>query len=380
MSAALLDKGDALEELLRAYFLRAGFFVIRGVPFRFGGEDLTDVDLWLYERPTGTTRRIQICDAKYKQRPKAMERIFWTRGVADALGVDGAFVATTDRRRGLHSIAKKLNLNLIDGTDIQRIKASHSVAFPGRLTDEELEKLLSKVDANFRTKSMSEARSDILTSLSDGFGSSSLVRSLEAFGRLSSNAVSYHPNSMAARASGRLAFLAASIVCQSLDFVSVGAAFRSNEERRELMLNAVRYGALGADNTLQMLRLAMGLVEKYGPGGRVSASTIEAALRRDLEKIPAEIVADQAVKLLRSDQLFVVGRDLEMAAYQKELPSFDGLDAHSKSMIGALLDYAGVDRQRFAEAWKSGPEVDASDSASAASPVPEQRRTLLDEA
>ena len=36
-------KGAVLEEVLRAYFLRAGFFVIRGVPFRFADEDLTDV-------------------------------------------------------------------------------------------------------------------------------------------------------------------------------------------------------------------------------------------------------------------------------------------------------------------------------------------------
>ena len=75
-------KGAVLEEVLRAYFLRAGFFAIRGVTFRFADEDLTDVDLWLYERPTGTSRRVQICDIKYKQRPKAVERIFWTSGLA----------------------------------------------------------------------------------------------------------------------------------------------------------------------------------------------------------------------------------------------------------------------------------------------------------
>ena len=47
------DKGYRLEELLRAYFLRAGFFVVRSVPFQDAGDDLTDIDLWLYERPTG---------------------------------------------------------------------------------------------------------------------------------------------------------------------------------------------------------------------------------------------------------------------------------------------------------------------------------------
>ena len=60
------NRGATLEELLRAFFLRAGFFVVRGVPFEHLGEELTDVDLWLYERPTGTARRVQICDIKSK--------------------------------------------------------------------------------------------------------------------------------------------------------------------------------------------------------------------------------------------------------------------------------------------------------------------------
>ena len=133
-----LPKGAALEEVLRAYFLRAGFFVIRGVPFRFADDDLTDVDLWLYERPTGTSRRVQICDIKYKQRPKAIERIFWTRGLADALDVDGAYIATTDKRKNIREIANKLDLQLIDGADIQRIQGSHAVLFPNRIDDERL--------------------------------------------------------------------------------------------------------------------------------------------------------------------------------------------------------------------------------------------------
>ncbi|KAK50455.1 hypothetical protein L576_1837 [Bordetella bronchiseptica OSU054] len=80
---------------------------------------------------------------------------------------------------------------------------------------------------------------------------------------------------------------------------------------------------------------------------------VEAGLKRDLDQIPAEIVADQAVRLLKSDQLFVTGRELEMASYHIALPTFDGLSVQTKSMLGALLDYANVDRQRFANAWKS---------------------------
>lgn len=350
-------KGAVLEEVLRAYFLRAGFFVIRGVPFRFADEDLTDVDLWLYERPTGTSRRVQICDIKYKQRPKAVERIFWTSGLANALNVDGAYVATTDKRKSLRAVAEKLDLQLIDGTDIQRIQNSQSVLYSERMDDEQLVAELQAVDKSFRNKNLQDARLDILSAISEGFGAPSAVRALEGFSRLATAAVAYHPDSPAARSAGRLAYLAGAIVCQSLDYVSVGAAFRTLDERRDLILRAVRLGALGVDNGQQTLRLALALVEKYAPGGRGAATAVEAGLKRDLDLIPAEIVADQAVRLLKTDRLFMTGRELEMASYHIALPAFDDLSANTKSMLGALLDYANVDRERFANAWKSDPAV-----------------------
>jgi hypothetical protein len=75
--------------------------------------------------------------------------------------------------------------------------------------------------------------------------------------------------------------------------------------------------------------------------------------KRDLHEIPAEIVADQAVKLLKADQLFTTGRELEMACYHVSLPPFDGLSVATRSMLGALLDYAHVERKRFARAWRA---------------------------
>jgi|GEM_PF-6287681 len=124
--------------------------------------------------------------------------------------------------------------------------------------------------------------------------------------------------------------------------------------RRELILNAVRLGALSDEDGQQTLKLAIALVEKYAPSGEGAASAVEAGLKRDFEQIPAEIVADRAVRLLKFDRLLMTGRELEMASYHVSLPPFDGLSLPTKSMLGALLDYAGVDRERFASAWKAG--------------------------
>jgi hypothetical protein len=355
MGRPLPDKGAVLEEILRAYFLRVGFFVIRGVPFRLVDQDLTNIDLWLYERPTGTSRRVLVCDIKYKQRPKAVERVFWTSGLRDALGVDGAYIATTDNRRSLRSVAEKLNLKLIDGADIQRIQNSPKVLYKDRIGDEQLIQELQLVDRESRNKSLTEARLDILSALSEGFGAPSAVRALEAFARLAATVVTCHPDSNAARATGRLAYLAAAITCESLDYVSVGAAFRTLDERRELMLKAVRLGALSSEDGQQRLKFALALIEKYGPGGRSAAIAVETGLKKELEGVPAEIVADQAIRLLKGDQLFWTGRELEMESYHVALQPFDALSQQSKSMVGALLDYAGVDRQRFAQAWTAMP-------------------------
>ena len=50
-----LDKGYKMEELLRNYFLQAGYYVIRGVPFVYEGFDVTDIDVWLYGRASSVS-------------------------------------------------------------------------------------------------------------------------------------------------------------------------------------------------------------------------------------------------------------------------------------------------------------------------------------
>jgi len=119
-------KGPELEEALKAYFWRAGYFVVRGVPYRVGDDDVTDIDLWLYERPAALTRRRLIVDAKNKQRPKSAERIIWSNGLRDALQVDGAIVATTDQRDSARRLAKHVGVTLLDGDAVTKLLQAKS--------------------------------------------------------------------------------------------------------------------------------------------------------------------------------------------------------------------------------------------------------------
>ncbi|MEA9740013.1 hypothetical protein VDF74_13735 [Xanthomonas campestris pv. raphani] len=342
------SKGAILEEVLRSYFLKSGFYVVRGVPFRLAEDDATDVDLWLYERPTGSSRRVQICDIKYKQRPKAVERILWTSGLARALLVDGAYVATTDRRPALQSLAKRLELHLIDGSDIQRIQDSQSLSDVIRLSDEDLLERIRSVEASSMTRRLQDARHDVLSALAEGFGAKSSVRSLEAFSSLADLAVKSRPDSDQACMAARLAYLAASVLCVSLDYVSVQGALKPIDERRAMVMNAIRLGALASEDGRDSLRLALALVGKYSPGGRAAARALEKALQSDLDKIPAEVIADQATRLIKNDQLFAVAKEFEAACYSPEFIGFDAFGISAKSMLGALLDYSDVDRSVFA--------------------------------
>ena len=92
------DKGAVAEEALRAYFCSIGYFVVRSVPFVYKNYEITDVDLWLYVKATSLSAERICVDVKRKRTPQAMERVLWTRGLKDLLGVDRAIVVTTDNR------------------------------------------------------------------------------------------------------------------------------------------------------------------------------------------------------------------------------------------------------------------------------------------
>ena len=75
-----IKKGYQMEENLRNYFLEMGYFVVRGVKYNFKDTEGTDIDLFLYNRPTILSRERINVDIKNKKTPQAMERIFVAKG------------------------------------------------------------------------------------------------------------------------------------------------------------------------------------------------------------------------------------------------------------------------------------------------------------
>jgi len=60
-----INKGFAMEERLRIYFLQSGYYVARGIPFKYKKFDITDIDIWLYNRTSSVSREIAIVDVNY---------------------------------------------------------------------------------------------------------------------------------------------------------------------------------------------------------------------------------------------------------------------------------------------------------------------------
>jgi len=348
------QKGYDFEELLRAYFLRAGFFVVRGVPIQFEGEDATDADLWLYERPTGTARRRQIADAKFKQKPKAAERMFWTSGLAKLLGVDGAYVATTKKSENLKPISKKLGLSLIDGSDLEKMKANQEkILYQDRITEEELEEIIKSVDESRKNKEFRNNYLSLKSAVGSHFGPNLINIALENFLYFAKNCITSHQNSKTAIAAGRMTLYSASIAAVALDHLSIEEPFRSLEERKKIFANAIRFGATNKEAGTEKLRLAIALIRQYANNGQAIARNIESAATAEFAQIPAEIIAEQAAKMSPNGQLFQCARALEHLSFSRSLPSFDDLNNLEKGFLAALLDFSDVDRVAFANSWKS---------------------------
>jgi hypothetical protein len=151
-----VNKGQKMEETLRIYFLKSGYYVIRGVPFKYKDFDITDIDLWLYNRTSPVSREISIVDVKNKKTPLAIERIFWTKGLQIAVKANNALVATTDKRKDVKEFGKDLNVFVLDGNFLDKIK-KYEAQLDSRLTNEDFFTMidnysLGKLDGNWKGK------------------------------------------------------------------------------------------------------------------------------------------------------------------------------------------------------------------------------------
>ena len=362
------SKGHGFEERLRTYFDQAGFFAVRGVSFRFEDEDVSDIDVWLYERPNAIARRRTIVDAKNRLRPKAVERILWLKGFQEGLRIESAVVATTDTRSSIKRFAESVGLSVLDGGAIERLDNTEKLDGYERLSSEEFIGQLSLIDKARGSKQWRAKFESCKTSLITNLGFLSTNENIDSAKFFLENAFILDDAAKEACLRAFLALLSYSAI--SLDYAIKDFSFRSLDERNEALRLGLRFGEGGGSSTLESVRIAIQLVRQYADNGNAVARQVQTKFSEAANHLPVEIIAEFVAKIAPSDNLFRVAKELDRAAYLREMTSFDSLSVDAKSFVGVFLDYVGIPRKKLASQLDGAPRKRKKQAGSIQSALP----------
>lgn len=337
------DKGGRTEELLREYFLASGFFAVRDVPVTHAGIDITDIDIWLYLRPSPVGRERVNVDAKYKATPKALERILWAKGLQTILGLERCIIATTDRRPAVKEYGLQHDVLVLDGVFISKLANRKNGLGQGRYSEEAFLDLLGSVRddkllGNWKGR-LHSARARLLTQLQFD-GCNAWLEDVRYF-------VEQAATSGRREAACRLAYLLVAYLLIGLDFTLRTLAFEEVDVRRKALEEGFRYGSRGRGRTEDALGMAAQLVIAYAPEARAVGSRLRHDLMSELDKMPVSILSEFFSRSENAKELFSLARSLEARAYATTFIPPGALEAQEQAVLGVLLDFLGIDRRSF---------------------------------
>ena len=346
VDSEFVGKGPAREEVVRAYFLRAGYYAMRSVQFQYSQFKVTDVDIWLYERPSSVSRHRIIVDVKNRKTPQAIERIFWTKGLQLALGVEQSIVATTDKRREVSEFGREHGVIVLDGDFVNRLGASVRGVLKDRLTEEEFYKILSSISETWKVR-ISRSRSLVLR----GLDYDSINFWLEE-ARYFTEQFLQQPSRLS-DAPLRVTYVLVSLIAIAFDFLSRELAFVASQGKYSAIVDGLRYGKAGRASTIKVVEIAAGLAERYLDAGRVAGTRLRSGFETEIADLRVNILGEYFSRSSSSQTLFGVARELEHAAYAKEFVKPWNLSVEGQALIGVLADYWDIDRSKLLNALPS---------------------------
>ena len=332
-------KGSGLEELVRAYFARQGFFALRGTSYRYEDEQVTDVDVWVYARQSASIRTRTIVDVKNKRSPKAFERILWARGMQLALGCDRAVVATTERSPKVIAFARQQKVALLTKDFLDRLQQKLDTS--RRMTLEEFIENLRQYPDHKRDGDWVTRISDAKSALLSLHGYRAFNKALAAF-RFFGERVEVRPHHREQALRG--VYLTAALACVALDSALEGVVYDDQKSRYRAIMNGVTYGDADDAGTQKSIKRVLDIVSQGMESGRVIARQVEAALGGMFGSIRADILAEHFVQEHNASILIKVARELDERAHTLDLANADALSTESRSVLGVYADFAQIKR------------------------------------
>lgn len=347
---ATLGKGEKFEEHLRGYFLKLNYYAVRAVKLTFESDEVTDIDLWLYSRPSVLTRERINVDAKNRGSPKAMERIFWAKGAQLVLNFERSIVATTDTRSSVKDYGERHGVLVLDGGFISRL-VSNQGALPTRMTEEEFVASVApaahdKLLEHWKRR-LVEAKSRLVSQL-DFNGCNAHIEDLKQA------MLSVADDRDQRRSSAcRIMYLLVSYFLISLDYSTRTIVFEDNNVRKKDIENRLRYGKGGRREIDERIGFAAKLIDAYAPDARSIREAIKSGVSEGLQTIPAHILADFFCRTEVAAELFNQARAFEANAYSYDFVAPLKLDSMGQSIVGVLLDYHAIDRRAVFDSWQT---------------------------
>lgn len=337
-----LDKGSFMEELLKYYFRSLGYFAVRSIKLRFNDMDITDVDLWLYNRKSPISRERINVDIKNRRTPQAIERMFWARGLQNILNLDKCIVVTTDARQTVVDYGEKYGVTVIDGQFLSRLIDKKLT--DGWMQDEDLFKPLASSGLD---KFMGDwkgrheySKSLLLTHLNYD-GCNRLIEEINYF----INQILL--NNINSKLAARLLYLIIAYFLIVLDYLLSNLTMSSKSNIYASMIEGFRYGSSGKVFMSEVVKLAARLAKGYTGGSQ----NIDDQIRKDVfmasESIPVEILAEYFSTVNVWNNLFAIAKYFLDAGYSIKFSSPNELDAPAKAIVGVFADLLKVQRKQL---------------------------------
>lgn len=113
-------KGTGFEYDVCQLFTEQNYFARRSIPIKTVSEqDITDIDVLGIKYTYPFEKTMVICDCKNKVRPKPFERIFWTKGLGEYVGVDAEYIALPKVGEDVIEFARKSNVRVISQNELK---------------------------------------------------------------------------------------------------------------------------------------------------------------------------------------------------------------------------------------------------------------------